>query len=216
MNEASTKARRLHSSGVIFILYKMAGDLQEPRTAYHLLPITFPQTPAVGVAVTSVSLALTAQGGRAGSEILWNKVKKIYRMPAGQGVPKRPNGSLCSDCTGKNFPWWLAVKSRIWLLMSSRVTHVINGTASWNLLESCKFLSRSLSRSLPPSFSSSLSHHFAFLFSPPSVSLTLSLFLRWWWTGVRKTAFLKICWGGRGSSSCDSHSHELRVILRNI
>lgn len=148
MNEDSTKARRLHSSRVIFILYKAAGDLQELRTE-QLLPITFPQTAAVGVAVTSVSLALTVQGGRAGSEILWNKVKKIYRMPAGQGVPKRPNGSLCSDCTGKNFPWWLAVKSRIWLLMSSRVTHVINGTASWNLLESCKFLSRSLSPSLP-------------------------------------------------------------------
>ena len=127
-----------------FILYEAAGDLREPRTE-QLLPITFPQTPAVGVAVTSVPLALTAPGGRASSESLWKKVKKIYRTPAGQGVPKRPNGSLCSDCTGKNFPWWLAVKSQTWLLMSSRVTHVINGTAFWNLLDSCKILSLSLS-----------------------------------------------------------------------
>lgn len=125
-------------------------------------PSPSPPTPAVGVAVTSVLLALIAQGGRAGSEILWNKAEKIYRMPAGQGVPKRPNGSLCSDYTGKNFPWWLAVKSRIWLLMSSRVTHVINGTASWNLLESCKLLSPFpslfLSITFPPSLHPSISH----------------------------------------------------------
>lgn len=69
MNEGSTKARKLNSYRVGFILYKAAGDLQEPRTE-QLLPITFPQTPAVGVAVTSVLLALTVQGGRASSEIL--------------------------------------------------------------------------------------------------------------------------------------------------
>lgn len=50
-------------------LPKVAGDLQEPRRE-QLLPITFPQTPAAGVAVTSAFLALAAQGGRAGSEIL--------------------------------------------------------------------------------------------------------------------------------------------------
>lgn len=69
MSEDSTKAKRLHSSGVAFILYKAAGGLEEPRRE-QLLPITFPPTPAVGVAVTSVLLALIAQGGRAGSEIL--------------------------------------------------------------------------------------------------------------------------------------------------
>lgn len=148
MNEGSAKARRLNSSGVAFTLWDSRW-FEEPRTE-QLLPFTFPQTPTVGVAVTSVLLALNAQGGRASSEILWNKVKKIYRMPAGQGVPKRPNGSLCSDCTGKNFPWWLAAKSRIWLLMSSRVTHVINGTASWNLLDSCKIFSLSFSLSFSP------------------------------------------------------------------
>lgn len=155
--------------------------MQEPRTE-QLLPLTFPQTPAVGVAVTSALLALAAQGGRAGSEILWNKVKKIYRMPAGQGVPKRPNGSLCSDCNGKNFPWWLAVKSRVWLLMSSRVTHAIDGTASWNWLESCKFLS------LSPSVCHLLS-------LPPSLSHTVHI-SKVGWTGVKKVALCRVCWGG--------------------
>lgn len=137
-------------------------------------------------------------------------------MPAGQGVPKRPSGSLCSDCTGKNFPWWLAVKSRVWLLMSSRVTHVINGTASWSLLECCKFLSfLSLPPSHAPSFplSPPLSHHL------PSLLPSLSLFHTLPLSEVvvdryREDGFSQDLLRWRGSSSCDRHIHELGVILQ--
>lgn len=68
MSEANT-SKEATVSGVVFILSKMAGGFREPRRE-QLLPITFPQTPAAGVAVTSVFLALAAQGGRADSEIL--------------------------------------------------------------------------------------------------------------------------------------------------
>lgn len=68
MSEDNTTTEAMFS-GVVFILSKGAGDFREPRRE-QLLPITFPQTPAAGVAVTSVFLALAAQGGRAGSEIL--------------------------------------------------------------------------------------------------------------------------------------------------
>lgn len=124
-------------------------------------------------------------------------------MPAGQGVPKRPNGSLCSDCTSKNFPWWLAVKSRIWLLMSSGVTHVIDGTASWNLLKSCKFFFL-------------LSLFFSVTFSLfPFLSLThtlcISMVVLSWCT---ESDFTWCLLRPRGSFSCDRRIRELRVVLQ--
>lgn len=122
------------------------------------------------------------------------KSRKFTGCLRGRGYQKRPNGSLCSDCTGKMFPWWLAVKSRIWLLMSSRVTHVINGTAFWNPLDSCKILSLffCLSPFLPPTPLS----HFPFHFPSFHFLHTLSIFPWWWWTSLEKTASFRVCWGG--------------------
>lgn len=113
------------------------------------------------------------------------KSRKFTGCLRGRGYQKDQMGVYVVTVPAKNFPWWLAVKSRIWLLMSSRVTHVINGTASWNLLESYKFLSHCL-LSLSPCH------------SPTPISRTPCTFPRWWCTGVEKAAVFRVC-SGKGA-----------------